>query len=150
MQWLCPASFMAPHRSPHHNQSGLVFLHLRGWGGGLGATEDTSTLSLKAFLLPLIVEPQPHWSQSCSLNMEGTLYRLASPTFPLSQTPLRLVFPPPGSSWLRSSVVRNATWTALYLDSLAFLLTDLFTFLRAEDNCSAGCRHPIKAGYAHT
>lgn len=116
---------------------------------GLSATEDTSTLSLKALKLPLILEPPPHWSQSYSLNMEGTLYWLASSTFPLSQTPPRLVFLPPGSSWLCSSVVCNATWIALYLDFLAFLLTDLFTFLGAEDNCSAGCRHPIKAGYAH-
>lgn len=46
---------------------------------GLSATEDTSTLSLKAFLLPLILEPPPHWSQSCSLNMEGTLYWLTAP-----------------------------------------------------------------------
>lgn len=147
MQWLCPASFVAPHCSPHHNQSGLVFLHL----GRLWATENTSTPSLKALVTPplflLILLPQPHWSQSCSLNMEGALYGLASSTpalFPRLLSGSHSYLPAPVGS-----VAPTAAWTTLYLDFMAFLLTDLFTFLRAKNNCSAGCRHPIKAGYTH-
>lgn len=79
--------------------------------------------------------------------MEGALYGLASSTLALFPRLLSSSY-----SYLLAlvgSVAPTAAWTTLYLDFMAFLLTDLFTFLRAEDNCSAGCRHPIKAGYTH-